>query len=528
MYLAAEDSNFFCEQNMEPERIALQQRDGNIAAPIPLEYPGPRTKQQDILGPDFNDRSQNENQEQMKIFNQFTRYIQTVCHVLSRMNRWVDPTIAQDEPVNPNRWIRLNEKYTDIEETIVRCFESNLNTCILLTGCKGRGRSSALYYAMSKIQQKEQDTAANQRSNEKLAFIEFDASLHEIDKSTLMNYLVNKLEDLSIKSDVSIARFSGNYHERFISMLKHFRVIIYIKNVDIYTETTRQVFLYTFLDNINQYAMKVALIFSTSDVFFLNKLEKRVRSRFSYKEVCFDDLDAQQVVIPVLLDKVSLSQKDSETSIQDPPLKITRIKRNVETLQKVLAQDQKIREILERCILIGQGLHIILDIFKTALMLSNHSHLLTALNSGEVIAGEYLYKKMLEARSLLNFEGGDAEILNSLSKQSKLAIFVLSNATSQRKNSSNSEVSNRKAITYMEYRSKIVQTSALKVDTMNRGWWRTMPPAILKDGLITLHKLGYVHLSKTPIDNETHIHLAEHLTPLYISTTFAENDFKFA
>ena len=41
-------------------------------------------------------------------------------------------------------------------------------------------------------------------------------------------------------------------------------------------------FLYTLLDKINHFSKKIMVIFSTTNLFFVDMLEKRVKSRFSY------------------------------------------------------------------------------------------------------------------------------------------------------------------------------------------------------------------------------------------------------
>lgn len=489
-----------------------------------LKYEHPGTKQKplaNILQATLGPGVILPNRSQKKISDEFSKYISKVIRNLGSYNCWMEYSpgqgeFASEKIVNPNHWIPISPKYKEIQDIVTRCFDSKLNTYLLLTGARGRGRSSAVYYAVKQL--REMKCEPDRMQQEPLLFVEIDAAMSEMDKSTLMNYLVNKLleargDPMSMDSNLYE---SGNYHEKLIRLLKDFRVIIYIKNVHVFAEQTRQVFLYSFLDNINQFAMKVVLIFSTSHVFFLSKLEKRVRSRFSFHEICFEEVDMDTMVRPVLEDKLTIQNFKNLRIIE---VLVDRIKR-------VICNDPQICKVFERSILLGQGLDAIISVVHTAFMISPPQKLLHAVEGSDQTASQFLVSKVLEARKLINFEGGDVEILNSLPKPVKLCVLVLSEVLGQKK--SHGHDSQSMYTTYQAFKWKHWEiVKHYFRDTINLHWWLSISQPLLKDGLINLSKMGYVYLSKTPIDNETNMRLSDMISPLFVKPSVKDNDIRF-
>lgn len=452
----------------------------------------------------------------------FSSYLEAIFKNLTRVNEWNSENAAVD-PKGQNTWISLSDKYQEIEEVISRCFDSKLNTYLLLTGSRGRGRSSAVYHAVQRMYEKDKELIRNGHKIEKLEFLEYDAAQNDIDRSSLMNYLVNKLSGSQADEEVTDFEQKANFQEKLIKLLKDFRVVIYLKNVHLFAEQSRQVFLYTFLDSINQFAMKVVLIFNTSHLSFLNKLEKRVRSRFSFREINFEEVDFETMVKPVLIEKLTnlkkTSSKNNTTQAE-------------EMLRHVLVSHKGIREVFERSIMLGQGLDKIILVVTTALGICDPEKLLYALEGSEETAGDFLYQKILEARKLQNYEGGDAELLQSLPKPAKLCILALSESSRQRKMVADQDNVSPEyyGIQYRLFSSKVYEIVSTKFESLGMQVWRTMAasPALMKDALITLSKMGMVHLSKTPIDNETYLLLSEAVSPYYISTQVKDNDIHFS
>ena len=101
-----------------------------------------------------------------------------------------------------------------------------------------------------------------------------------------------------------LAEYGMDANSQLIELFNRHKVIIYIKNIDTFAEQNRQTFLYEFFDNINSHSMKVTVILSSNNLFFLNKLERRVKSRMSLKVFNFDSYEFEQDLMKILESKI--------------------------------------------------------------------------------------------------------------------------------------------------------------------------------------------------------------------------------
>jgi len=168
----------------------------------------------------------------------------------------------------------IYESYEEIAGMIDNCFTANLNTYALLQGGAGMGKTSALYYAYGKLIEDRKYSTNN------LKIIEVDALIYDKENKIILEIL--KALDHNKEAEEAL-NFEKNPYARLVNAFKDNNYILYIKNVDVFAREARQVFLYSLLDNLNHFSIKVMLIFSTSNIFFVDMLEKRVKSRFSYK-----------------------------------------------------------------------------------------------------------------------------------------------------------------------------------------------------------------------------------------------------
>jgi len=239
----------------------------------------------------------------------------------------------EDERKSTPPIVAFCDKYTDIMNIIDNCFSSNVNTYILLTGSEGNGRSSAVYYAVNSLlerekKRKETSKAAGPSSiisdktntsavseyrkllknSEKhppstlqqdtsldIKLIEADAFIYN-NENKILHFITNELT----AHDGFEGSREQNAYMKLTDYMKNFRIVVYIKNIEVFADEPRQVFLYSLLDNINTYSIKVCVVFSTNCLFFLNRLEKRVKSRFSYKNFIFEDFDLETHLVPIL------------------------------------------------------------------------------------------------------------------------------------------------------------------------------------------------------------------------------------
>lgn len=73
----------------------------------------------------------------------------------------------------------------------------------------------------------------------------------------------------------------------FEKFLRKHKTVLYLENIQHFCEK-RQTFLYSLLDNLALSGAQLCLVFGTSDLFFVEKLEKRVKSRFNFSSYVFD------------------------------------------------------------------------------------------------------------------------------------------------------------------------------------------------------------------------------------------------
>ena len=181
--------------------------------------------------------------------------------------------------------ISASEEYRKLSEMVENYFCSNLNAYALLQGSSGMGKTSAVYYAVSMLSENHPSETDN------IIFIELDATIYNKESKMIMEII----EQIKQKLNCDFISTQKNPYMRMLELFKMRKVIIYIKNVEVFSDEARQVFLYTFFDTINNFSGNVMVLLATSDIFFVDKLEKRVKSRFSYTSFNFYNIAFEKV-----------------------------------------------------------------------------------------------------------------------------------------------------------------------------------------------------------------------------------------
>ena len=458
--------------------------------------------------------------------------------------------------------IPVNDNYHHIFRLIETAFDANIKNYIMLTGSSGKGRTSAVYYAINKIMERDylrskvpEDNileplpltdvtnsmkySSHESENnvsklnypkinsivngapmphqiervietKPLVFIEADAFIYN-QEAKINNYVLNQLKSSCIENNLDYGAIIGqeesdtNSYAKLMKFSTVFRLVIYIKNIEVFAEETRQVYLYSFLDACSCTSAKLTLIVTTSCLFFMSKLEKRVKSRFSFKNFSFEDYKVEEELVPIL-------EKRLEVTGAWPGMS------EVVSEVKNAVKDEKITSMLHRYQTIGMSINWFVNLFKNAFLLMNHKELYESSKKDEL--AQYIFDKLLHSKKLLLFEGGDAQILKSLPRPARLIILVLHEVYSLR----NQET----CITYKKFRGKINGVINDKFSAVTtRNSWSSFSEMVIKENLLTLKKMKYIHLDKTPVIEETIIQLSDSVSPTFLTVKTSDSGISF-
>ena len=264
-----------------------------------------------------------------------TRYVESIME---------DQGLAKLGLIDELKIEPMNEAYNGLLETMNNTFDAEINTYSLLLGNPGMGKSSAVYYAYLKCKynkptkiakewkdhceayrtsqlkvlkkQNEENKKWNSKNSKDLhrkilndeeidekiskdvppfpgsmILVEVDAMLYDKDKK-MLSQIIEQFTSFDSKFTFG----EKNDYAKLTEYFKKYRVVLYIKNIQVFAEESRQTFLYSFLDHINAFSEKVMIIFSTKNIFFESMLEKRVKSRFSYTAWHFYSLEHDSII----------------------------------------------------------------------------------------------------------------------------------------------------------------------------------------------------------------------------------------
>lgn len=464
--------------------------------------------------------------------------------------------------------VPFNSNYDEIYRLIESSFEANIKNYILLTGSSGNGRTSAVYYAMNKMmendnlkalkekderqkeeRQKEKEPLGDRTNSLKyssnasdgnvskhnyyktegaqdggmgnalerqatpympLVFVEVDAFIYN-QETKVNNYIINELTNRCADNEVdsgALAEMQEGEANSYAKLSKYtniFRIVLYIKNIDVFAEEARQVYLYSLLDGSSFLSMKATIIVSTSCLFFMNKLEKRVKSRFSFKNFIFEDYEVVTDLVPVLQKR--LEYRSTNLHTRDLAAKV----------QDVL-KDERLQQILHRYHTIGMSISWFVSLFKNTFLLMHPAEVDAEHKKGQL--ADYIIEKVKQAKKLLLFEGGDADILMTMPRPSKLIILVLHEVYNLR----NQEL----GVTYDKFRRKVKDIVNDKFSSYTaRTTWGGFTECVMKDNLLTLKKMNYIHLDRTPVTLETVIQLNDSVSPTFLNVRVTDSDIAF-
>jgi origin recognition complex subunit 4 len=96
-------------------------------------------------------------------------------------------------------------------------------------------------------------------------------------------------------------------------------VLFLFEDIDYYIETTKQVLLYKILDMLQYCAIKFAFVATSMKVDIADSFEKRVKSRFSHRQVLLYELQLEvfdKILKNQFKDRIDLIDADDESGKQ--------------------------------------------------------------------------------------------------------------------------------------------------------------------------------------------------------------------
>lgn len=103
------------------------------------------------------------------------------------------------------------------------------------------GKSSAVYYALGSL------IKEKKLKRQEVIFVEVDAKIHNKENKMISKIIDLILLEYSKETDLT----EKEPYSRLVECLGYGKVILFIKNIEVFAKESRQVFLYSLLDSIN-------------------------------------------------------------------------------------------------------------------------------------------------------------------------------------------------------------------------------------------------------------------------------------
>lgn len=365
------------------------------------------------------------------------------------------------------------DNYDIIKRAISNTFEQQINTFQQLLGNKGFGKESAVAWAVQNCNYKDE-----------ILYIQVDSIIFNKEKK-ILHEIQCQIQDQSKGEQVATEK---NIYSRLMEYFDKKKIVLYIRNADIFANEKRQVFLYSLQDHINSFAKNVLVAFSSNNIFFSSFLERRVKSRFSFKQIPFYDYPFENGQLKILEETFSRNTNDIEINamVRD----CLRRKEIMNFLKKY--HDNKF------------GIKWFLELFNCMLCFMNHTELMNALNQN--ILTEYMLENLEKAKNTFIFDF-ESTALDNLPMPCRLVLSALWNMDSRR-------TGNIRFGNIMNEIQVIRRISGRGILNFSEK--------ILKECLYHLYELQFVNLDKIPITPETCMVLK--VNPLKIEETFRKGD----
>ncbi|KAL4445624.1 hypothetical protein ABPG74_006175 [Tetrahymena malaccensis] len=186
--------------------------------------------------------------------------------------------------------VKLGEVYDTLLNTLESSAHSATRSNLILYGLPGSGRKTAVKYAINNIYE---------RKTMRLIPIWIDAGVFQTENEfalELVRQIKELVEDIKLsKNDIFDEGFTFKNIEGYLNSQDGTWVLI-VDRIENLVSQKRQSVLYALLDWLQNNQNSLTLIGITSDLKFTEKLEKRVKSRFSADHLHFMGCELQDCV----------------------------------------------------------------------------------------------------------------------------------------------------------------------------------------------------------------------------------------
>mmetsp|Transcript_51761 Transcript_51761/g.86025 ORF Transcript_51761/g.86025 Transcript_51761/m.86025 type:complete len:572 (+) Transcript_51761:160-1875(+) len=178
----------------------------------------------------------------------------------------------------PDILIGLDEQYRVLKGMIENTIRHGEKHSALLTGMPGSGKSMLLEYVFRELRNK---------LSESFSVVRLSGTIHTDDMLAMKGIV----QQLQIEMETEVAQKNSTIeHMRFVCMAvkKSKKPIIFVlEEFDLFAQRRKQILIYNLLDLFHSHQARIALVGLTCRLDACELMEKRVRSRFSHRQINF-------------------------------------------------------------------------------------------------------------------------------------------------------------------------------------------------------------------------------------------------
>ncbi|RKO85982.1 origin recognition complex subunit 4 C-terminus-domain-containing protein, partial [Blyttiomyces helicus] len=217
----------------------------------------------------------------------------------------------------PAKLVGLDEQFEKIHDLLERTIRRGESNSMLLVGSTGTGKSVVLDRALEALRE-EHTPLSNRSGPERVASklfyeIRLDGYVHTDDRAALRD----TVRQLCLEREMESKQL-GSFADCFAAILETLRsgsensipIVFILDRFEMFVDRSSQTLLYNLFDVVQTSATPVAVVGLTCQIDATERLEKRVKSRFSHRHVYFHPLPDQAKFLELIRASFGLSVDD--------------------------------------------------------------------------------------------------------------------------------------------------------------------------------------------------------------------------